>query len=69
MENRAILEGLLFVVGEDGLNIEQIKDVFQIDEEEAKNLIFDLKNSYNNPHKNIKKQYLCLYYLIVVFLL
>jgi len=27
MENRAILEGLLFVVGEDGLNIEQIKDV------------------------------------------
>lgn len=25
MENRAILEGLLFVVGEDGLNIEQIK--------------------------------------------
>lgn len=51
MENRAILEGLLFVVGEDGLNIEQIKDVFQIDEEEAKNLIFDLKNSYNNPDR------------------
>ena len=44
MENRAILEGLLFVVGEDGLNIEQIKDVFQIDEEKAKNLIFDIKN-------------------------
>ena len=58
MENRAILEGLLFVVGEDGLNIEQIKDVFQIDEEEAKNLIFDLKNSYNNPERGLRIDFL-----------
>ena len=58
MENRAILEGLLFVVGEDGLNIEQIKDVFQIDEEEAKNLIFDLKNSYNNPDRGLRIDFL-----------
>ena len=58
MENRAILEGLLFVVGDDGLNIEQIKDVFQIDEEEAKNLIFDLKNSYNNPDRGLRIDFL-----------
>ena len=58
MENRAILEGLLFVVGEDGLNIEQIKDVFHIYEEEAKNLIFDLKNSYNNPDRGLRIDFL-----------
>ena len=51
MENKAILEGLLFVVGEDGLNIDQIKDVLQIEEDEAKQLILDLKEDYNNENR------------------
>ena len=33
---KAVLEGLLFVVGEEGLTFEQIQDVLQIDEEESK---------------------------------
>ena len=33
---KAVLEGLLFVVGEDGLTIEQIEDVLNTDEENAK---------------------------------
>ena len=37
MNKMAILEGLLFVVGEDGLTFEQIEDVLDITEEEAKN--------------------------------
>ena len=32
--NKAVLEGLLFVVGEDGLTFEQIEDVLDITEEE-----------------------------------
>ena len=44
--NKAVLEGLLFVVGEDGLTIEQIEDVLNIDEESAKNLIRELKHDY-----------------------
>ena len=44
--NKAVLEGLLFVVGEDGLTIEQITDVLDINEEEAKNLIMELKKEY-----------------------
>ena len=31
--HKAVLEGLLFVVGEDGLTIDQIKDVLGVDEE------------------------------------
>ena len=27
----AVLEGLLFVVGDDGLSLEQIKDILEID--------------------------------------
>lgn len=32
--NKAVLEGLLFVVGEEGLTLEQIEDVLDINEEE-----------------------------------
>ena len=35
----AVLEGLLFVVGEDGLTLEQISQILEIDEEETKKLI------------------------------
>lgn len=58
MENKAILEGLLFVVGEDGLNIEQIKDVLSIEEEEAKQLILELKNDYNNKDRGLRIDFL-----------
>ncbi len=58
MENKAILEGLLFVVGEDGLNIDQIKDVLQIEEEEAKQLILDLKEDYNNDNRGLRIDFL-----------
>ena len=58
MENKAILEGLLFVVGEDGLNIDQIKDVLQIEEDEAKQLILDLKEDYNNDNRGLRIDFL-----------
>ena len=58
MENKAILEGLLFVVGEDGLNIDQIKDVLQIEEDETKQLILDLKEDYNNENRGLRIDFL-----------
>ena len=41
--NEAVLEGMLFVVGEDGLTINQIEDVLGLDNEVAKRLIISLK--------------------------
>ena len=58
MENKAILEGLLFVVGEDGLNIDQIKDVLQIEEDEAKQLILELKDDYSNKNRGLRIDFL-----------
>ena len=58
MENKAILEGLLFVVGEDGLNIDQIKDVLQIEEDEAKQLILELKDDYSNENRGLRIDFL-----------
>ena len=39
MKNKAVLEGLLFVVGEDGLTLDQIEEVLEIPEEDVKNLV------------------------------
>ena len=56
--SKAILEGLLFVVGEDGLTIEQIMDVLGIDEEESKNLIMELKKDYEDESRGLRIDFL-----------
>ena len=55
---KAILEGLLFVVGEDGLTFKQIEDVLNIDEESAKNLVLDLKKDYEDDSRGLRIDYL-----------
>lgn len=58
MNLEAVLEGLLFVVGDDGLTINQIKDVLSLDEEEAKKLIISLKEKYEESDRGIRINYL-----------
>ena len=54
----AVLEGLLFVVGDDGLSLEQIKDVLEIDFEEIKALITSLQEEYSKDTRGIKIEFL-----------
>ena len=56
--NKAVLEGLLFVVGEDGLTIEQITDVLKISEDEAKDLIMNLKKDYESEERGLRIDFL-----------
>ncbi len=56
--NKAVLEGLLFVVGEDELTIDQIKDVLDIDEEAAKKLIKELKHDYEDESRGLRIDFL-----------
>ena len=58
MNKEAVLEGLLFVVGEDGLNLEQIMSVLEIEEEEAKTLIMTLRDRYNENDRGIRIDFL-----------
>ena len=58
MNKKAILEGLLFVVGEDGLTIETIQDVLELNDEEAKILIMDLKKSYEADDRGLRIDFL-----------
>lgn len=51
MNLKAVLEGLLFVVGDDGLSIGQIANVLEIEEDKAKKLLLELKNDYNDDDR------------------
>ena len=58
MNLQGVLEGLLFVVGDEGINLEQICEILEIDKEKAKNLLLDLKQSYENDNRGIRISYL-----------
>ncbi len=59
VENKlAVLEGLLFVVGDDGLSLEQIMDILEINHKEAETLVNNLKNSYLDDNRGIRLHFL-----------
>lgn len=55
---KAVLEGLLFVVGEEGLTFDQIEDVLEIDEEESKKLLYELKHDYEDENRGLRIDFL-----------
>lgn len=55
---KAVLEGLLFVVGEEGLTLDQIEDVLKIEESEAKELLLELKHGYEDESRGLRIDFL-----------
>ena len=53
-----IIEGLLYVQGDLGLTIIQIEDILEIPEEEAKRLVLNLKNYYEENNRGLRINYL-----------
>lgn len=55
---KAIVEGLLFLSGEDGLTLEEISNVIEKDSDEVKLIIKQLYNDYNNEDRGIQIEFL-----------
>lgn len=53
-----ILEGLLYVQGDIGLTLNEVMSIFGISEEEAKELVYRLKISYENENRGLRLSYL-----------
>ncbi len=53
-----ILEGLLYVTGDDGLTLKEVMDILEIDEDSAKELIYKLKQYYENEFRGLRIKYL-----------
>ena len=58
MNKLAVLEGLLFVVGDEGLTINQVMEILEVENEEAKELLNKLKERYSNDDCGIKISFL-----------
>ena len=50
---KPVLEGLLFLVGEEGLDIESIANILEINQKDASNLLTSLKDDYNKDNRGI----------------
>ncbi|KYD09801.1 SMC-Scp complex subunit ScpB [Saccharococcus caldoxylosilyticus] len=53
-EYKAIVEGLLFAAGDEGLSLQQIASVLEIKEEQAKEIISALKEEYERGQRGIQ---------------
>lgn len=58
MDLQAVLEGLLFIVGDDGLTLDQIANNLNINKEAAKELLLELKNDYEDQKRGLRINYL-----------
>ena len=57
-EKLGILEGILFVVGDEGINLNALKEIMNINETEAKDLLLNLKKSYEEKSRGLRISYL-----------
>lgn len=53
-----VLEGILFVVGDEGITLNQLCEVMMIDEGEAKKILLDLKKIYESDDRGLRISYL-----------
>ena len=58
MNLKGVLEGILFVVGDEGITLHKIVEILDISMEEAKKLLKELKSTYENEDRGIRISYL-----------
>lgn len=58
MNLKAVLEGLLFVVGEEGLTLSQIQDILDLNDSEVKELISSLREKYETEESGLRINFL-----------
>lgn len=58
MNLKAVIEGLLFVVGDDGLDLDEISRVIEISKDDVKELIKELQTDYQSDSRGIRIDFL-----------
>ena len=51
---KSVLEGLLFIVGNEGLSVDEISSIIELSKEETKELILELQTDYENEDRGIE---------------
>lgn len=58
MEELGVLEGILFVMGDEGIDLKSLCEIMEINEEHVKELLRDLKKDYENKSRGLRISYL-----------
>ena len=58
MNKKAVLEGILFIVGDEGTTLDEIKSILDINDEEVKSLLMELKKDYESNERGLRISYL-----------
>lgn len=58
MNLEGVLEGILFVQGDEGMTLDNICNILEINEEEAKKLLIQLKNDYEDQNRGLRIRFL-----------
>ncbi len=58
MDLVGVLEGLLFVLGDEGITLEQIVNILEISKDEAKELLLKLKQNYEKQDRGLRIRFL-----------
>ena len=58
MNKKAVLEGILFVVGDEGISIDTIKNILQIDDSEVMELLTSLRKDYESNERGLRISFL-----------
>lgn len=58
MNLKAVLEGLLFLAGSDGLTFDAIKEILEVDDQKGKEIIGELNSDYKKQDRGIKLELL-----------
>lgn len=58
MEQLGILEGILFVMGDEGCDLKTLSEIMEISEEEVKKLLKELKKNYEAKDRGLRISYL-----------
>ena len=58
MNKKAILEGILFIVGDEGITLDEIKNILDVNDDEIKSLLMELKKDYENADRGLRISYL-----------
>ncbi|MGN1338160.1 MAG: SMC-Scp complex subunit ScpB [Candidatus Coprovivens sp.] len=53
-----VLEGILFVVGDEGVTLNQVCEILEVDIDQAKELLVELKKQYEDEKRGIRISYL-----------
>lgn len=58
MNLKSVMEGILFVVGDDGISLKELSNILEISENDVKEILTNLRKDYENEERGLRISFL-----------